>query len=61
MIDALDEQCKEDESGSAILSVLEKSITEIPEVNFFVSGHPEPRIQEGFRLLVLVQATANAN
>ncbi|KAF9646351.1 hypothetical protein BDM02DRAFT_3061612, partial [Thelephora ganbajun] len=47
-IDALDE-CKDEEPASAILS--------IPKVKFFVTGRPEPRIREGFRLPLLAEAT----
>ena len=56
VIDALDE-CKDDESTSAILSVLGRFITEIPNTKLFVTGRPEPRIQEGFRLPLLSKAT----
>ena len=56
VIDALDE-CQDEESASAILSVLERVITDIPKVKFFVTGRPEPRIQEGFRLPLLAKAT----
>ena len=56
VIDALDE-CKDDEPASAILSVLGELVQNIPKAKFFVTGRPEPRIQEGFRLLRLVKAT----
>jgi len=49
IIDALDE-CKDDEPGSAILSVLSRYVDEIPNVKFFITGRPEPRIRSGFRL-----------
>ena len=44
IIDALDE-CKDEQPASAMLSVLERFVTEIPNVKFFVTGRPEPRIQ----------------
>ena len=56
VIDALD-QCKDKESTSAILSVLGQFVSEIPDVKFFITGRPEPRIQEGFRLPLLAEAT----
>ena len=56
VIDALDE-CKDDEPASAILSVLGQFVAEIPKVKFFVTGRPEPRILEGFRLPLLAEAT----
>jgi len=49
IIDALDE-CKDEEPASAILSVLSRSVDEIPNVKFFIAGRPEPRIRSGFRL-----------
>ena len=56
VVDALDE-CKDDEPASAILSVLGQFVSEIPRVKFFLTGRPEPRIQEGFRLPLLEKAT----
>ena len=56
VIDALDE-CKDEEPASAILSVLGQFVAETPKVKFFVTGRPEPRIREGFRLPLLAQAT----
>ena len=56
IIDALDE-CKDDGPASAILSVLGRSVSKIPKVKFFVTGRPEPRIREGFRLPLLAEAT----
>ncbi|KAF9786450.1 hypothetical protein BJ322DRAFT_1210832 [Thelephora terrestris] len=56
VIDALDE-CKDDETASAILSVIGQFVDEIPKVKFFVTGRPEPRIQNGFRLPLLAKAT----
>ena len=49
IIDALDE-CKDEEPASAILSVLSRYTEEIPDVKFFITGRPEPRIRSGFRL-----------
>ena len=56
VIDALDE-CKDEEPASVILSVLGQFVSEIPKVKFFVTGRPEPRIREGFRLPLLARAT----
>ena len=56
VIDALDE-CKDEEPASAILSVLGRFLSEIPGVKFFLTGRPEPRIREGFRLPLLVEVT----
>ena len=56
VIDALDE-CKDEEPASAILSVLARFVSEVPMVKFFVTGRPEPRIREGFRLPLLARAT----
>ncbi|KAF9642220.1 hypothetical protein BDM02DRAFT_2477464 [Thelephora ganbajun] len=56
IIDALDE-CKDEEPASAILSVLGQFVSHIPKVKFFVTGRPEPRIREGFRLPLLAEAT----
>ena len=53
VIDALDE-CKDEEPSSAILSVLGRFVEEIPDVKFFITGRPEPRIETGFRLPLLV-------
>ena len=52
IIDALDE-CKDEEPASAILSVLSRYVDEIPDVKFFITGRPEPRIRSGFRLELL--------
>ena len=56
VIDALDE-CKDDEPSSAILSVLARFVEETPEVKFFITGRPEPRIKIGFRLPLLADST----
>ena len=56
IIDALDE-CKDDEPSSAILSVLGRFVDKVPRVKFFITGRPEPRINTGFRLPLLVDST----
>ena len=56
VIDALDE-FKDDESDSAILSVLGRLVSEIPKVKFFLTGRPDPRIRKGFRLPLLAKVT----
>jgi len=49
IIDALDE-CRDEEPASVILSVLSRYVDKIPNVKFFITGRPEPRIRSGFRL-----------
>ena len=56
IIDALDE-CKDEEPASAVLSILSRYINEIPDVKFFITGRPEPRIHSGFRLKSLLPIT----
>ena len=56
IIDALDE-CKDEVPASAILSVLSRYVDEIPNVKFFITGRPEPRIRSGFRLKSLRPVT----
>ena len=56
VIDALDE-CKDEESASAILSVLGQFVAEVPNIKFFITGRPESRIREGFRLSLMTKAT----
>jgi len=56
VIDALDE-CKDEEPASAILSVLGQFVSKIPKVKVFVTGRPEPRIRNGFRLPLLEKIT----
>ena len=56
VIDALDE-CKDEEPASAILSVLGKLVTKIPQTKLFVTGRPESPIREGFRLPQMAKAT----
>ena len=56
IIDALDE-CVDEEPASAILSVIGHFVSEIPKVKFLVTGRPEPRIREGFRLPLLAEST----
>ena len=56
VIDALDE-CRDEEPASAILSVLGQFVAKVPSVKFFITGRPESRIREGFRLPLLAKAT----
>ena len=56
IIDALDE-CKDEEPASAILSILSRYVNDIPDVKFFITGRPEPRIRSGFRLRSLLPIT----
>jgi len=56
VIDALDE-CEDEEPASAILFVLGQLVSKIPRVKFFLTGRPEPRISEGFRLPLLAKMT----
>ena len=56
VIDALDE-CEDEDSASAILSVLGRFVSEVPKVKFFLTGRPEPRISVGFRLPLLAKIT----
>jgi hypothetical protein len=56
IIDALDE-CRDEEPASAILSILSRYVDQIPNVKFFITGRPEPRIRSGFRLKSLVPIT----
>ena len=56
IIDALDE-CKDEEPASAILSILSRHVNEIPNVKFFITGRPEPRVRSGFRLRSLLPIT----
>ena len=49
IIDALDE-CMDEQSASAILSMLSRYTNGIPNVKFFITGRPEPQIRSGFRL-----------
>jgi len=56
VIDALDE-CEDREPASAILFVLGQLVSKIPKVKFFLTGRPEPRISEGFRLPLLAKMT----
>jgi len=56
VIDALDE-CKDEEPASAILSVIGQFVSKIPKAKIFVTGRPEPRIREGFRLPLLERVT----
>ena len=56
VVDALDE-CEDEDPASVILSVLGRLVSDIPKVKFFLTGRPEPRISEGFRLPLLVELT----
>ena len=56
IIDALDE-CKDEEPASAILSIISRYADKIPDVKFFITGRPEPRIRSGFRLKSLQPIT----
>ena len=56
IIDALDE-CKDKEPASAVLSILSRYVEQIPNVEFFITGRPEPRIRSGFRLAALKPIT----
>ena len=56
IIDALDE-CRDDQPASAILSILGQFVSEIPKVKFFLTGRPERRIREGFRLPRMAEVT----
>jgi len=56
IIDALDE-CKDEEPASAILSILSHYVSKLPNVKFFITGWPEPRIHSGFRLRSLLPTT----
>jgi hypothetical protein len=56
VIDALDE-CKDEDTTSAILSILGRHVKEVPKVKFFLTGRPESRIETGFRLPLLKEAT----
>ena len=56
VIDALDE-CKDEEPASAILSVLGHFVVEVPNIKFFITGRPESRIREGFRLPLMAKVT----
>ena len=52
VVDALD-KCVDDQSASAILSVLGRFVNQLPSVKFFITGRPEPRVRTGFRLPLL--------
>jgi len=45
------------EPASAILSILSHYVDKIPNVKFFITSWPEPRIRSGFRLESLVPIT----
>ena len=52
IIDALDE-CVDEDSQSAILSVMGRLVEDILNTKFLITGRPEPRIRSGFRLGLL--------
>ena len=52
IVDALDE-CRDEESASAFLSMLSSYVEMIPLVKFFITGRPETHIRAGFREEVL--------
>ena len=56
VIDALDE-CKDEDSESAILVVLGRLAPKIPGVKFFITSRPEVHITSGFRRLLLEALT----
>ena len=56
VIDALDE-CKDEDPESAMLLVLGKSVSNIPQVKFFITSRPEAHIVLGFRGLLLEALT----
>ena len=56
VIDALDE-CKDEDPESAILLVLGRSVSRIPQVKFFVTSRPETYITSGFRAPLLKELT----
>ena len=56
IIDALDE-CKDEEPASAVLSILSHYVNQIPNVKFFITGRPEPRIHSGCCLKSLLPIT----
>ena len=53
------DECEDEEPVSAIVSVIGQLIGQIPDVKFFLTGRPEQRISEGFRL-PLSAGTADA-
>ena len=56
IVDALDE-CKDKDSVSVILSVLDQFVSQIPKVKFFLTSRPEPWILQGFSLPLLAPAS----
>jgi len=56
VIDALDE-CEDEEPASAILSVLGRLASQIPQVKIFLTGRPEQCICEGFHLPLVTKIT----
>ena len=56
IIDALDE-CKDEETSSAILSTHSRYVDRLHSVRFFIAGQPEPQIRTRFQLKSLVPVT----
>ena len=56
VVDALDE-CDDNQPASALLSILGRHVKDLPQVKFFITGRPEPRIRTGFRLPLLESIT----
>ena len=56
VIDALDE-CEDEQPTSAILSVLNRFVLEIPKVKFFLTSRLVPRIKKGFYFPPLEKVT----
>ena len=56
VIDALDE-CRDEDSESAILLVLGQLVSKIPGVKFFITSQPELHIMNGFRGPLLKEST----
>ena len=56
IIDALDE-CTDQETTSAILSVIGRLISRAPMLKLLLTGRPEPRIQAGFHLPLMKKVT----
>lgn len=55
VIDALDE-CEDENSSSAILSLLGRHIDDLSSIKFFITSRPESHIKSGFHLALRSQA-----
>jgi hypothetical protein len=55
IVDASDE-CRGEEPASAILSVIGQFVSDLPKAKFLITGRPELRIREGFRLPMSAEA-----